>query len=402
MPLIRNEILSGDNRFPYNDSITSFFNSHHIKENVGAYYFYPWPEGYSDERGTCVLDLVNRNYDEDVVLWIPMDSFVDEETYNYYTTNKIQEIVKLEQYCDSHLNQSFILLPNFYNLQNWINAKNLVSVRNLINTKFSKRYKRCDRKSFEQKKWICLNRRPEPHRIGLMSLLLSHQLDSYGLLTASEFDLIEEDRDLILKYFRFRYQQQHQIMNGFDRLLSNDFDSLDIDLFPNETLIDLDTGEVCGDIIDNYHQNLYNVYQTTAVELISCSTFFEPTPTFGEKEIQAVYGMNFPIFIGSKGTAKMFKNDWGMDIFDDIVNHSYDEIDDPTKRLICAIESNLHLLNESVNLEELWKKNEHRFDANCDRMDLLLYDMNFQREFDHQRIQDGLNYFSIQTVSSLQ
>jgi hypothetical protein len=395
MPLIRNEILSIDRRFPYNDSITSFFNSHHVKENVGAYYFYPWPEGFEDTNRTCVQDLIDRNYNEEIVLWIPMDSFVDENAYNYYTTNKIREIVKLEEYCDSHLNQSFILLPNFYNLQNWINAKNLISVRNLINTKFSKRYKHNDQKRFGKKKWICLNRRPEPHRIGLMSLLLSYNLDRYGLLTASEFNLIEEDRELILEYFRFRYQQHHQVMSGFDRLLKNDFEVLSIDLFPNETLIDLNTGEVYGDIIDNYHQNLYNVYRTTAVELISCSTFFEPTPTFGEKEIQAVYGKNFPIFIGSKGTARMFKNDWGMDIFDDVVNHEYDEIDDPTKRLTCAIESNLHLLNDTIDLSRLWNEHQKRFESNCDRMNQLLYNQNIQRQFDYERIKNGLDYFHV-------
>lgn len=388
MPLIQNQILSSDNRFPYNDSIQSFFNSYHVSETVGAYYFYPWPEGCN--TGTSVKDLTDREYEEDVIIWIPMDSFVDEKPYNYYTTNKIQEIVKLEQYCNTRLNKKFILLPNFYNAHEWVDSENLVCDRCMLNTQFNKRYKRCDTKSFGNKNWICLNRRDEPHRVGLMSLLLSMELDQYGLLTASDFDLNIINESLLKSYFRFKYQNERDIIRGLNCLLNENYEMLNIDAFPDEALLDLDTGILYDDVIDNYHQNLYSVYKTTAVEMISCSTFFEPTPTFGEKEIQSVYGKNFPIFIGSKGTARMFRDDWGMDIFDDIVNHSYDEIDDPTERLMSAIQLNLHLLKNQNDVNDLWVKHQKRFNLNCDRMDLLLYDKQYQQEFDYDRIKSCL------------
>jgi hypothetical protein len=51
----------------------------------------------------------------------------------------------------------------------------------------------------------------------------------------------------------------------------------------------------------------------------------------------------------------------GLDVFDDIVDHSYDDIDDPILRLNSAIELNFRLLIDNTLVKKLWLKNKDRF-----------------------------------------
>lgn len=393
MPLIKSEVLSNDSKFPYGDSVFSFFEQYEVEKTVESYYFYPLPEECN--VGTSAIDLLEVNYTAEVIFWIPMDSFIDQSPYNYYSSNKPEELKKVEEICRLYPDKLFIFLPNFYNLNNLLSESNLFSVDNMINTKFRKKYKRCNNKTFKNKKWISLNRRNEPHRIALISYLLSKNLDSYGFITSNDSIEHSDNIDLIRKYFRFKYSDEKSILKGFSRLEKNKFEKLKTNPYPKETIVNLDTGEVTGDCIENYHKNLFQIYEHTALEIISCSLFSEPTPIYGEKEIQSVYAKNFPIFIGSKGTAYKFKDIWGMDIFEDIIDHSYDLVDDPTKRLKSAIDSNIHLLNGSTPIDKLWFENQIRFERNCDQMDKLLYDESVKQNFDHKRIKVGLDYFNI-------
>jgi hypothetical protein len=53
-----------------------------------------------------------------------------------------------------------------------------------------------------------------------------------------------------------------------------------------------------------------------------------------------------------------------MDVFDDIVNHSYDSELDPMKRVWLAVESNKQLLTDLDFVKEKWIISKPRFDQN--------------------------------------
>ena len=103
----------------------------------------------------------------------------------------------------------------------------------------------------------------------------------------------------------------------------------------------------------------------------------------------------FPIFINTYNAVSTWKTHYGIDVFEDIIDHSYDSIKDPTERLVSAIDVNLHLLDGSVSLEDLWLKNKERFDKNCDQMDKILYDTRTQQEIDANEIKKALDYYDI-------
>jgi len=136
------------------------------------------------------------------------------------------------------------------------------------------------------------------------------------------------------------------------------------------------------------------------IEIITGTMFFEKTPVLSEKEMQSVYGKNFPIYINGVGMAREMKKYFDIDIFEDIVDHSYDEIEDHFERISAAIDRNEHLLDGSTNIRELWYDNEKRFQDNCDKMDAMFHDENYQKIHNYKRIRNALTHFGVSFIEN--
>ena len=63
-----------------------------------------------------------------------------------------------------------------------------------------------------------------------------------------------------------------------------------------------------------------------------------------------------------------------MDVFDDIIDHSYDAIEDPEQRLRQAINLNKDLLTDINKVKQLWKDNRNRFVNNVNFARNTLYE----------------------------
>jgi|AntDeeMinimDraft_6_1070357.scaffolds.fasta_scaffold01330_2 hypothetical protein len=379
MPLSKSVTLSSASNFPHAYAVENFFNKHLVTDLVEYYQFFSCPSN----SGTDVSELEQINYQGKIVIWDARDALISKSKYNYYYhKNSIDFLERLEQICKSHPDKMFILFSDQFFLDK------LISVNNLFCTCFHNivkgpRYQRCQVKNFGTKPWITLNSGKEPHRIALLSYLLSNKLDQYGKIAASnEFSLLSSRFTVIDKFFRFTNLESNKLRAGFRLLKRREFNRLDIKPYN-------------GNNIKNYNQVLLPEYETTALEIISGSLFFEPTPFYSEKEIQSVYGKNFPIYINTAGAATNFKESFGMDIFEDIVDHDYDAIEDPTERLKSAIDLNMHLLDGSTDLGSIWRKNQSRFDKNCQRMDEFLYNDQFQEHYSEQKIKSALDFFDI-------
>jgi hypothetical protein len=53
----------------------------------------------------------------------------------------------------------------------------------------------------------------------------------------------------------------------------------------------------------------------------------------------------------------------GVDMFDDVIDHSYDIIEDPAERINAAIDLNLDILTSPIMLER-WKQHKYRIHKN--------------------------------------
>jgi hypothetical protein len=124
----------------------------------------------------------------------------------------------------------------------------------------------------------------------------------------------------------------------------------------------------------NFDINLRKIYQNHFIEIVSETLFNKPTVGISEKFLNSIYGYVFPIVIGGQGVVKCLSN-LGFDMFDDIIDQSYDSIVDPLDRLCAAIDLNKSLLTDTQKIKTLWKENQHRFDKNIKFAKIEMYEV---------------------------
>jgi hypothetical protein len=93
-----------------------------------------------------------------------------------------------------------------------------------------------------------------------------------------------------------------------------------------------------------------NVFEPTAVSLITEPAYYEHETIITEKTVMAIYGGTVPVWVGGWRIADYMK-DLGFDIFDDIVNHNYQRLADPEQRCRRAVLDNQHLLQNTVQVD---------------------------------------------------
>jgi hypothetical protein len=126
---------------------------------------------------------------------------------------------------------------------------------------------------------------------------------------------------------------------------------------------------------------LIHYYRETFVEVITETSYTEQCFNLTEKTLNSIYGKSFPILISSPGVVAFLRT-MGMDVFDDIIDHSYDTIENPVDRIYQAVHSNIELLTNNIRTKELWKQQEHRFIKNIDFAKTSLYNFYTQRTTD--------------------
>jgi hypothetical protein len=356
---------------PFNNILETFFDEHEVDEDVECYQFVFSPYG----NATSFDDLYKIKFKSRIVIFNIIDTIID--------TNDNVDIDGLTKFCAKHPEQNFIVSCPHFGFQNELVLPNLY-LTTFVPTSFSEHWTHCEKKDLTNK-WVSLNSDTKLHRVLTVSYLLSKDYCKNGVFTfdMSVSPLVRHDQ------YRNISQPSQELKNdlakGFEKFKFKKFNRLNIPQFDQNDLR----------VTYNYNTNLLPIYERIGVEIITGTMFFEKSAVLSEKEMQSVYAKNFPIYINGVGMAREMKKFFGIDIFDDIVDHSYDEIEDHFERLVAAIDRNQHLLDGSTNIKELWYDNEKRFQENCDKMDELLHSEEAQKIFNRQRIKEGLSHFEV-------
>jgi hypothetical protein len=137
-------------------------------------------------------------------------------------------------------------------------------------------------------------------------------------------------------------------------------------IFGHEVLLDqgLHSGNITNSEI--YTKLLQStVFEPSCISLITEPTFYERETFMTEKTIMAMYGGTLPIWVGGWGIPKSMRQ-LGFDVFDDIVDHGYEHMEDPWDRVYHAVEKNLHLLKDIKVTQQFLKNNHDRLQHNVD------------------------------------
>lgn len=357
---------------PFNNMLETFFDEHKVDEEIECYQLVYCPYGY----GTNFGDLNQIYFKSRVVILNMLDTIID---------NKDNvDVEGIERFCANHPEQNFIISCPHFNMQREFDIPNL-HLCAFMPTSLDEDLVHCEKKDLTNR-WVSFNSDTKLHRVLTVSYLLSKDYHQNGFFT---FDM---EKPALVKYDQYRnitkisnYQLRSSFAKGLSKFKTKDFNRLKIAKFDQNDLR----------LSYNYNVNLFPVYERIGVEIITGTMFFERSPVLSEKEMQSVYAKNFPIYINGVGMAKEFKKFFSVDIFEDIVDHSYDEIEDHFERLAAAIDRNQHLLDGSTNIRELWYDNKKRHDENCLIMDEHVHAGKYQNTFNRERIKSALRHFDV-------
>ena len=79
----------------------------------------------------------------------------------------------------------------------------------------------------------------------------------------------------------------------------------------------------------------------------------------------SIMGGTLPIWFGGWKNATAMRN-LGFDVFDDIVDHTYESLEDPRERCVQSLELNLHLFEDIAVLKTILEDNRIRLQHNVD------------------------------------
>ena len=113
---------------------------------------------------------------------------------------------------------------------------------------------------------------------------------------------------------------------------------------------------------ENYKKLLQKtVFEPSCISLITEPHYIEREALITEKTIMAIYGGTIPIWVGAWRCADTMRSQ-GFDVFDDIVDHSYQNLEDPWDRINKSIELNQELLSSFKISTPILTRLEHNLD----------------------------------------
>ena len=117
-------------------------------------------------------------------------------------------------------------------------------------------------------------------------------------------------------------------------------------------------GDTNDRIVDMWNQFLCNNFSQSTFSLVSEPEFWEKAGNITEKYLMALYGHCMPIFCsGYKMPYTLALA--GFDVFDDIINHDYQYLDNPSERILSALELNKDLIING-NIKKSDYANRHK------------------------------------------
>lgn len=177
--------------------------------------------------------------------------------------------------------------------------------------------------------FLVLARLPKIHRVALIVKLLEHGLDECSMISCGSATVEEGLNDEVL----------------FDRIVPRQH-RYKFPILLDESRIDRHTGSSMVD--DRFKKCLINVviesgfenshYGATGPHSHSWNRLF-----YTEKTDKCFYMGQLPVFLAKKGYVEMLRDVYCFDVFDDLIDHSYDNIIDPMERIDAVAQECLRL-----------------------------------------------------------
>ena len=128
---------------------------------------------------------------------------------------------------------------------------------------------------------------------------------------------------------------------------------------------------------------IHNLYKHAYINIVTETQYnWDGVEHITEKSLQPFFFYQIPIIVATPYHVQSMKDKWGLDFFDDIINHSYDSIDNHVLRFHKITKEILRLSKIENEIREFVKNNQDRFEKNKEIIKKIQYtdlDKNFWR-----------------------
>lgn len=108
-----------------------------------------------------------------------------------------------------------------------------------------------------------------------------------------------------------------------------------------------------------------NPYKNSYINIVGETNYLnENVVVICEKTYTPLYFCQIPIFLASPGHVKKIKELYGFDLFDDLINHDYDNEPDHGKRMLMVLDEVKKLHSNKEQVIEFYKNNKERLLSN--------------------------------------
>lgn len=195
--------------------------------------------------------------------------------------------------------------------------------------------------------------KPRPHRIQLLELIAKHKLHNFSHSLAWQSNTVNS-----IPVTNYKFGSETVMSRG---------------------------------IRNGHYKNAYtyqhllqtSVFEPSCLSLITEPVYYERETIITEKTLMAMWAGTMPLWVGGWRIPDYMKS-LGFDCFDDIIDHSYQNLPDPAERVEQAIQRNLDLLTNFDRALWLNRQCQQRLETN-----LTLLQQNPFRQICHSIIEQS-------------
>jgi hypothetical protein len=256
----------------------------------------------------------------------------------FYVINNNINIYSIKEELDTKIN----VFKTDYLLEQYPNAW---VIENELNINYNKEWL-----------FLCHNKKPKTHRLDILTLLKYENLLEYGLvdysITYGEIKSKKIINEIKTKTFINIDSTNQKLIKDYDEIRTIRKNSY----FEKNKYAFGFHGESPSDIIGCMQQ-----YEKTYFNIITESHYEETDIHITEKTFKPFYLYQYPIFVASYNHIKTLKQHYDFYLFDDLIDHSYDNEIDNSKRLYKIVEEIKRLSKMKNEIELHYKSNIQKF-----------------------------------------
>ena len=355
---------------PPTDSTWPMFVSLLQEYRESAEIYYMW----SSPPDRLLHFLNHARFEKPLVILGIKDLLDNWQEFNWWHDTQQAIPKKLAEIAAANPDKQFVIFTSLENLDLEIKEPNMWIVPwggDIVNQK--KDYETLlpvlDKNFDSTKHFICLNRQSRDHRIVTVSYLFGSGLAPYGYISYlwNQFGNAHAQPKNFLDRICWEFDEprhtEHKniLIQGYPYLAQiSQEEADDWEIYRKHRGLENDNAS-------NFNEDLRPKYRNSFVEIVSESSFCAPSFNVTEKTANAFYACNFPILLGGSGIVQHMR-DTGLDVFDDVIDHSYDTMQNPFDRIFTAIDRNRKLLQDGDWAKSQWQKCQSRFHSNLSQI----------------------------------